>query len=142
MPSPTITQLERISAADLGAPPWQPLPLAPPDVIGFNPSFANFGQGHVAAQYRFWELINEVELIGVITLPSSAPNNVIIFPFRVPQPASQQQIPVSIEGNSVAPVTTPYLRIATTGDLQLFNIPTTGTVATKCSFHGWYSLDA
>lgn len=141
--SPSLAQLQRLAGSNIGIPPWQGMPLAGPAQISFSPAFANAGGGLVAAQYRFWKLINSVELIGSVSLAGALSNNFFITPYRLPYaPATTQQIPLVIEGNSVAAIGTPYLKIDNTGALEFQNIPTTGTIATKASFHGWYSLDA
>lgn len=141
---PTVSQLQRLTGLLVGVPPWQGMQLAGPAQIAFTPAFANLGSGQVAAQWRFWKLINEVEIIGAVSLAGALSNNFFIAPYRLPYaPASKQVISgLVLEGNSVAATGSPYVIIDNTGQLQFLNIPVTGTIATRASFHGWYSLDA
>lgn len=139
---PSLAQLQRLAAAKIGIPPWIGMNLVNPAMFGATPAFANAGGGLVAAQYRTWELINEVEVIGTISLPGVSAannNNAFILPYRLPAPLKVQQIPMVAEGQSAALVTTPYLQIDQFGTPIFANLAATST---RVSFHGWYSLDA
>src|SRR5215469_2327525 len=128
MPSPTVLAGTDLLATLVGVPAWSSM--------GLVNSWANFGSGFVNAQYRLWPLINEVEVIGVITGGTITGGTTIA---TLPNaPVSTQPIPVMVSSTSGgAGGQSPRLDVTTGGALQVQNLPT-GTVTIM--FHGWYSL--
>jgi hypothetical protein len=100
--------------------------------------WANLIGGDVTAQFRLWQLLNEVEVIGNVTGGTITTGTAIAtLPIA---PLTVQPINISISNTSgAAQATTPRLDIQTNGNLTVELLPA-GTVTFQ--FRGWFSLDA
>lgn len=153
MPIP-IRTLQRLTGAQIGIPPWQSIPFAAAGVdpvtgnASQNP--VNLGNGTPAFQWRYWPVLNSVELVGSIGGPLSALNGGagilggtpvlgVGSPWRLPYPpAHTTQIGVAFQGMTAAGSNA--INIDTTGFMTwAFTGPAS---AVSCSFHVFYSLDA
>lgn len=125
---------KRIVGAFIGMPPWLPINLS---TLGGVPV-----AGSCAPQWRFWPLLNSVELVGTLNVTGYAGGigngSFLSYPYRLPAPFHAAQIPICCQGNTVAPTQSPYLQIDLSGNPQIFQAPNSTTIV---SFHGWYSLD-
>lgn len=119
-----------LTSNTLGVPGWSALSL--------GNGWTNTGGGQVTAQWRYWPLINEIEVIGTIT-PGTITDGTVIASGLTPTPASIQNQAVQVQGNSAAPVQTPTLTLVTSGALEVFHMP---SGMNEMAFHLWYSLDA
>ena len=127
----TVLAGQTLTDGLLGMPVWSPMSL--------TGGWSNAGSSYVTAQYRLWELINEVEIIGRIGGGTISPGTIIAtLPYT---PASVQELPLLIASGATALVNyySPLINVLTTGALQIYNVPTSTTVI---AFHDWISLDA
>ncbi len=127
----TVLAGQTLTDGLLGIPVWSPMSL--------QNSWSNAGGSYVTAQYRLWELINEVEIIGRIGGGTISAGTIIAtIPYA---PASVQEINNLVASGATALVNyySPLINVLTTGDLQIYNTPTGTTVI---AFHDWYSMDA
>ncbi len=127
----TVLAGQTLTDGLLGIPVWTPMSL--------QNSWSNAGGSYVTAQYRLWELINEVEIIGRIGGGTISAGTVITtLPYT---PASVQELPLLIASGATALVNyyTPLINVLQNGNLQIYNVPTNTTVI---AFHDWISLDA
>lgn len=154
MTTPTflpVRTLQRVRAAQIGIPPWQGIPFPPAAINAItgntDAGLVNLGNGTPAAQWRYWPLINSVEVIGSLGGPLSALNagaGILggTFPFgnwRCPYPpAHTTLIGLAFQGNTAAGSNA--FQVDTTG---LFTWANSGPAsAVSCSFHAFYSCDA
>lgn len=125
--SGTVTAGEKLTSALLGMPPWTPMTL-------IN-SWTNHA-GDAAGQYRFWELTNELEVIGCLQHASISPGpSQFCSTFTQFLPASRQR-DIGCEvvlGSAVA------IAYTTSGVLEFAILPSGSTIV---EFHCWLSLDA
>jgi hypothetical protein len=120
---------QRVTAALAGIPPWTAMTL-------IN-SWSNQGGGSVNAQYRFWPLLNELEVIGCVKHASITGTSQFCATFATFLPASSQRgIAREIALNPMVPV---QLYYTTAGVLQFNDLPAGSTIV---EFHHWFSLDA
>ena len=126
----TVLAGQTLTDGLLGIPVWTPMSL--------TGGWSNAGSSYVTAQYRLWELINEVEIIGRIAGGTISAGTVITtLPYT---PASVQELPLlSASGATADQAYSPLINVLTTGALQIYNVPTGTTVI---AFHDWISLDA
>ena len=127
----TVLAGQQLTAALLGVPPWSPMTL--------QNGWSNAGGSYVTAQYRYWPLLNEVEIIGRIGGGTISAGTIITtLPYT---PASVQELPLLIASGATALVNyyTPLINVLQNGNLQIYNVPTSTTVI---AFHDWISLDA
>ena len=126
----TVLAGQTLTDGLLGIPVWSPMSL--------TGGWSNAGSSYVTAQYRLWELINEVEIIGRIAGGTISAGTVITtLPYT---PASVQELPLlSASGATADQAYSPLINVLTTGALQIYNVPTGTTVI---AFHDWISLDA
>lgn len=128
--SGTVTAGQKLTSALLGVPAWTAMSL-------LN-SWSNIGE--VDAQYRVWELTNELEVIGRISHGSTSGTSQIATMTSLPASLQRAALQEWSATNSYASTTgTPQLELSTAGVLQLLFLPA-GT--TSLSFHAFYSLDA
>lgn len=126
----TVKAGQELTSTELGIPSWTALTLLA--------SWTNTGSSQVTAQWRYWPLINEIEVIGTIA-PGTITDGTTIASGLTPTPASIQNQPVQVQGNSAAPVQTPTLTLTQAGALEVFHLP---SGMNEMAFHLWYSLDA
>ena len=126
----TVLAGQTLTDGLLGIPVWTPMSL--------TGGWSNAGSSYVTAQYRLWELINEVEIIGRIGGGTISAGTIIAtLPYT---PASVQELPLlSASGATADQAYSPLINVLTTGALQIYNVPTGTTVI---AFHDWISLDA
>jgi len=126
----TVLAGQTLTDGLLGIPVWTPMSL--------TGGWSNAGSSYVTAQYRLWELINEVEIIGRIAGGTISAGTIIAtLPYT---PASVQELPLlSASGATADQAYSPLINVLTTGALQIYNVPTGTTVI---AFHDWISLDA
>jgi hypothetical protein len=119
---------QRLTAALLGMPAWTPMTL-------IN-SWTNFS-GSAAGQYRYWELTNELEVIGCIQHASISGTSQFCQTFTSNLPNSRQR-DIAAE---IILTGTPTLQVSygTNGILEFAALHTGSTVV---EFHCWLSLDA
>lgn len=118
------------SSSKIGVPAWTA--LTPQN------GWTNVGSGQVNFQWRYWPLLNELEVIGTLAPGTTTDATVIGGPLS-PTPASIQNQPIQVQGNSAAPVQSPTLTLVTSGNLQIFHMP---TGVNEIAFHVWFSVDA
>lgn len=129
----TLPAGSKMVGAKIGIPAWTSMsPL--------SNSWTTVG-GWVLPQYRIWQLINEVEIIGEIHAGTITDGTTIFTMAAGAIPASQQWVcPISIDGGTgSAQLLTPRMLVTTGGALQVYGLPA-GT--TEIGFHGWFSLDS
>jgi hypothetical protein len=109
--------------------------------VGFTNSWSNTGAGVPNAQYRYWQLLNSVEVIGDV---SHASNSGSSSPFTLPSaliPANQQIYPVYLvcTGGYANGTSPPLVTLTGSGQINIQGMPA-GT--TRVAFHCFFSLDA
>ena len=130
--SGTVVAGQKLTSALLGDPAWTAMTL-------LN-SWSNIGE--VDAQFRVWELTNELEVIGRISHASISGGGTSQIATMTSLPASLQRRALQewSATNVFASATgTPHLELTTGGSLTLVALQP-GT--TSLSFHAFYSLDA
>ena len=120
--------LELLILAQLAKPAWTGMTLAN--------SWSNLA-GNVAAQYRYWPLTNELEVIGCVAHASISGTSQFCSTFTQYFPVSRQRgWAREIALNPMVPV---QLYYQTSGVMEFVDLP---TGATDVEFHHWFSLDA
>ena len=128
--SGTVDAGQKLTSALLGDPAWTAMTL-------LN-SWSNIGE--VDAQYRLWEMTNELEVIGRISHASTSGNSQIATMTNLPASLQRRALQeYSATNVFVAAVNTPHLELSTAGVLQFINL-VAGT--TSASFHAFFSMDA
>jgi hypothetical protein len=128
--SGTVTAGQRLTSALLGQPGWTAMTL-------IN-SWSNAGSGLVQAQYRFWALANELEVIGCLSHASISGTSQFCSTFTGNLPSSSQHgVGLVTGGTSVG--SSFVLLYNPTGVMELLAIPA-GT--TQVDFHASFPLDA
>lgn len=127
--SGTVVAGQKLTSELLGMPAWTAMSL-------IN-SWSNTGGGKVDAQYRWWPLINELEVIGVVTHASISGNSQFCSTFASYLPASTL---IDLAHEAVlSGQPTVEVSYDPTGVLQFIALP---SGSTRVAFHCWLSLDA
>lgn len=153
MPLP-FRQHQRIQAAQLGIPPWQAVPMPQGGINSLTGNtqgpIINQGNGTPAFQWRYWPVLNAVELVGSLGGPISSLNLGLgpaagspvlspASPWRLPYPpATAQDFAVICQGNTAG---SPGSIHVDTSGLLTWNSSMPASVQV-ISFHVFIPLDA
>lgn len=130
--SGTVLAGAKLSSALLGMPAWSAMTT--------GNGWVNTGGGAATAQYRIWELTNEVEVIATISNGTIANGTAACSLPAGAFPVSSQNIPVEVITTSGSALgQSPQISVTTGGLLEVYGLPTGTTVI---FFHGMISLDA
>lgn len=126
--SGTVSAGQRLTAALLGVPAWTQMTL-------MN-SWSNYA-GAPAGQYRWWQLTNELEVIGTLSHASVSGTSQFCSTFTQYLPNSRlRDVGTEVVLSGLPTVQVSY---ATSGVLEFIELPSGSTIV---SFHCFLSLDA